>query len=402
MTPEVEATLRREMLARLEGASSTAKPGRRIDRFRGCLMGGAIGDALGAPVEFMSRDQILKSFGPEGITDFATAYGQLGAVTDDTQMSLFTGEGLLRAFVRTELRGIGPVYAPVVDYAYARWLITQGEAPGFGPATITQRSGWLAAHSALFSRRAPGATCLSSLRERDRAGVPAQNNSKGCGGVMRVAPVGLFCAAQTDEYGPERDARTFQLGCELAGLTHGHVTGQLPAGYLAVLIAVLAAAGSWEDATDRAWTQLVRAPLHEETSQLVGRALQGAGSQGGSWEFLASLGEGWIAEEALAMSLYCAASGMHTDIQIDDAVEAALLLAVNHDGDSDSTGSITGNILGAIVGEGGLPSRWRAAVELGPVVQELAEDLATWPVWQVGGYDDSEESSYWSSRSPGG
>lgn len=389
------------MLARLEGASSTAKCDRRIDRFKGCLIGGAIGDALGAPVEFMSHNQILKSFGPEGITDFAPAYGRLGAITDDTQMSLFTGEGLLRAFVRTQLRGIGPVYAPVVDYAYARWLITQGEAPGFGLATMTQRSGWLAAHSALFSRRAPGATCLSSLREKDRAGLPAQNDSKGCGGVMRVAPVGLFCAAKTDECGPERDAQTFQLGFELAGLTHGHVTGQLPAGYLAVLIAVLTAAGSWEDATARAWTQLVRAPLHEDTSRLVGRALQGAGGKPSSWEFLASLGEGWIAEEALAMSLYCSASAMHTESLREDAVEAALLLAANHDGDSDSTGSLTGNILGAIVGEGGLPSRWRAAVELRPVVQELAEDLATWPLWQVGGYDDSEESSYWASRYPG-
>lgn len=397
-----EVALRREVLARLEDNVPFTKRDRWIDRFRGCLIGGAIGDALGAPIEFMSRKQILQSFGPDGLTDFAPAYGKVGAITDDTQMSLFTGEGLLRAFVRTQLRGIGPVYVSVTDYAYARWLITQDEVPGFAPATIDQRTGWLGSHPGLFSRRAPGVTCLSSLRDKNRAGTPAQNDSKGCGGVMRVAPVGLFCAAGREESSSEHDARTFRLGCEIAGLTHGHITGQLPAGYLAVLIAVLASAGSWDEATERAWRQLVTADRHEETSRLIDRALRGAGERPGSWESLASLGEGWIAEEALAMSLYCAASVHHTGKQSEEAIAAALVLAVNHDGDSDSTGSITGNILGTVAGESGLPSRWQTAIELRTVIQELAEDLATRRVWQVGEYDDSEESSYWARRYPGG
>ena len=75
------------------------------DRFLGCLLGGAVGDALGAPVEFMSRAAILGKFGPDGITDYAPIYGGLGRITDDTQMTLFTAEGLLRAWVRGSLRG---------------------------------------------------------------------------------------------------------------------------------------------------------------------------------------------------------------------------------------------------------------------------------------------------------
>ena len=66
-------------------------------RCRGCLLGGAVGDALGAPVEFMRHSQIVARFGPGGVRDFAPAYGRTGAITDDTQMSLFTAEGLLRA-----------------------------------------------------------------------------------------------------------------------------------------------------------------------------------------------------------------------------------------------------------------------------------------------------------------
>lgn len=72
----------------------------RIDRIKGCLLGGAVGDALGAPVEFLEWAAIRNTFGAQGIVDYAPAYGRLGAITDNTQMMLFTAEGLLRAYVR--------------------------------------------------------------------------------------------------------------------------------------------------------------------------------------------------------------------------------------------------------------------------------------------------------------
>jgi hypothetical protein len=60
------------------------------DRFQGCLLGGAIGDALGAVVNSMSRTEIVARFGSAGIRDYAPAFGRLGAITSHTQMSLFT------------------------------------------------------------------------------------------------------------------------------------------------------------------------------------------------------------------------------------------------------------------------------------------------------------------------
>ena len=99
-----------------------------VSRCIGCLIGGAVGDALGAPVEFMNREDILHRFGPEGITAYAPAYGGLGTITDDTQMTLFTAEGLLRAEVRGRHKGI-TTYAGLVANAYQRWLYTQGEQP---------------------------------------------------------------------------------------------------------------------------------------------------------------------------------------------------------------------------------------------------------------------------------
>jgi ADP-ribosylglycohydrolase len=92
------------------------------DRFRGCLLGGAVRDALGAPVEFLSLAQIRERFGPGGIRDYAPAYGRVGAITGDTQMTLFTAEGLLRAIVRMKDRGIGGAHVALVKDAYMRWL----------------------------------------------------------------------------------------------------------------------------------------------------------------------------------------------------------------------------------------------------------------------------------------
>ena len=131
-----------------------------VSHFRGCLLGGAVGDALGAPVEFMSLEEIRGRFGPLGVTGFADGAWPAGSITDDTQMTLFTAEGLLRAQVRGALKGI--VHPPsVVDHAYARWLHTQG---GHSPRWREDSyDGWLVDLPQLHARRAPGGTCLSAL-----------------------------------------------------------------------------------------------------------------------------------------------------------------------------------------------------------------------------------------------
>jgi ADP-ribosylglycohydrolase len=196
----------------------------REDRVRGCLLGGAVGDALGAAVEFDSIDGIRARFGAAGIRDFSEAYRRLGAITDDTQMTLFTAEGLIRAYVRQVAKGI--CHPPsVVDHAYARWLRTQGET---SERWSGKPDGWLVGVGALHARRAPGNTCLTAMRGPAMGTIDAPlNDSKGCGGVMRAAPAGLV--------GERADA--FDLGCETAALTHGHPSGYLAAGALAALVA---------------------------------------------------------------------------------------------------------------------------------------------------------------------
>ena len=332
----------------------------RTSRFRGCLLGGAVGDALGAPVEFMDLAEIRARFGPGGVQDMAPAYGRPGgAITDDTQMTLFTAEGLLRARVQEIEDGTSSIPG-MVAMAYQRWLRTQGRG---GPAAGGQ-DGWLLSHRELFARRAPGNTCLAALMEAalDGGAGPARNASKGCGGVMRVAPVGLFAA---DSHGPEP---AFAWGCEVAALTHGHPTGQLPAGVLAAVICELATGADLPGAIRHAKGMLRERQAHGETLAAIERAERLAAEAGPDAQVLAGLGQGWVAEEALAIALCCALRA--------GSLEEGLIMAANITGDSDSTAAITGNLLGALLGVRAIPGRWLEPLELRGVITQVADDLA--------------------------
>ncbi|WP_444942963.1 ADP-ribosylglycohydrolase family protein [Microbulbifer sp. ZKSA006] len=344
-------------------------------RFQGCLLAGAVGDALGAPVEFIRSEDIRRKFGPQGIRDFSPVYGRLGAITDDTQMTLFTAEGLLRAYVRGVSRGICNVESTVAR-AYLRWLHTQSGALS-NRSDIVNRS-WLLELPQLHYRRAPGMTCLQALNAyADGAGIRADNDSKGCGGVMRVAPVALYQWRANGVYNIEI---AFKQASDFAAITHGHATGQLTAGVLAVVILILLDGQSLNKAIATAKTELCKYPNHMETLTAIEWAEQLAAGNTPPGQAIKQMGEGWVAEEALAISLYCALKAPN--------LKEALLMAVNHDGDSDSTGAITGNLLGAQLGVDAIPADWLAQLELSNEIAEIAQDLLEFRSWPVGEFDE--------------
>jgi ADP-ribosylglycohydrolase len=140
-------------------------------RYLGCLIGLAVGDALGAPAEFLSLSEIKRRYGGDGISDLSEWDGfDLGSYTDDTQMSLTTAVGCIRAQQKLKDSGIFQP-AEMVYHRYLDWLKTQNDQA---------------------QRRAPGNTCLTALRSGRMGTINERiNDSKGCGGVMRTAPVGL-------------------------------------------------------------------------------------------------------------------------------------------------------------------------------------------------------------------
>ena len=335
-------------------------------KYIGCLLGGAVGDALGAPVEFLSAATIRNRFGKHGIQELVPAFGKVGAITDDTQMTLFTADALLRSRFSKSKPSLDDLRVYIAA-AYQRWLHTQGCK---NPLQSLLCNGWLLEQEDLFSCRAPGNTCLSGLRAMRNLTDLAKNDSKGCGGVMRVAPIGMYFASLSRHHDDQHERlleEAFELGCHSAAITHGHSTGQLSSGVFAAIIMELLSGVPLLKAIDVVVTILSKRASCNETMQAVKGAVQMAAKRPNDSEALQLLGAGWVADEALAIALYCALSAKD--------FRSSVELAVNHSGDSDSTGSMTGQLLGAIYGRDAIPESWLGPIELDAVIGCLADDL---------------------------
>jgi ADP-ribosylglycohydrolase len=345
---------------------------RKQEFFRGCLLGGAIGDALGWPIEFTEYDEIIEEFGEDGINDLVLSKSGKAEITDDTQMTLFTAEGIIRAQTRGNEKGIcDPI--SVVYFAYKRWLNTQGYKREKDYEWIYD--GWLLDIKELHAKRAPGNSCLSALCSNKMGSIDDPiNDSKGCGGVMRVAPVGLFYSKE----------RAFEMGADFAALTHGHPSGYLSAGALSLIISCIINGRDIETSVNETLDELKKHKNHEECYELLKKAVDLSYSDIKPLYAINELGEGWVGEEALAISVYCA-------LKYKDDFKKALITSVNHNGDSDSTGSITGNILGAYLGINEIPKDLIDNVELSDEISQVADDLLT-------GYERGRE---WWNRYPG-
>jgi ADP-ribosylglycohydrolase len=331
----------------------------------GCMLAGAVGDALGGAVEFTSMDDIRHRFGPDGLADYALEYGGRGRITDDTQMALFTLEGLIRAHA-AERRGTETDVTIVLQHAYQRWFHTQGQPwdrfGGVFARRSAQPDGWLVTNPELFNRRAPGGTCMASLGTFAATGEPSTtdhriNDSKGCGGVMRAAPAAFWSDDPTEVFG---------IAVTSAALTHGHESGYLSAGVLAVIVSELLDGTELPNAIMVARNELTKWDGHEEQLGILDRAVDLAARRPDPEAIADHLGGGWVGEEALAIGV-CAA------LAADDMVDG-LLMAVNHSGDSDSTGSICGNVLGAAMGLDAIPAAWLAELELREVIERISLD----------------------------
>ena len=354
------------------------------DRYVGCLLGGAIGDALGAPVEFMSGADIAKQFGPGGIQDYVPCFGKVGAITDDTQMTLFTAEGVVRSWVRAFVHAPSAIPSQIA-MAYQRWLHTQGMTH---PLHSHCLNGWLITQQQLFARRAPGHTCLSGLQSMVTSDDVANNDSKGCGGVMRVAPVGMYFATLAAKGVSNKSdllKEAFATGCRSAAITHGHPTGQLASGAFAAIVMLLLDNPSLNLAIETLRPILKAHPGHDATTQAIEQACRLATDRPNDVGALGELGGGWIAEEALAIALYCALSTPD--------FRSGIVLAVNHGGDSDSTGSMAGQLLGAMYGASAIPASWRTPLEMGAVIEAMADDLATFADWGIGDANAPDDRS---------
>ena len=349
------------------------------DQIRGCLFGGAVGDALGYPVEFMREKKIFRTYGSKGICAYDPdpySDGQ-ALISDDTQMVLFTANGLLNAQTQNSLDGTQTPARVYIQKAYQDWLITQETIfeRRSKMADTWKKCTWLADVPELYERRAPGTTCLNALKEQyrmnsvkdDYVKMPV-NTSKGCGGVMRAAPMGLVAFD---------DIRMADYEGAQAAITHGHSLGYMPA---AVLTHIIQRIVFPEDEKQTLKQMIIEA---EDTVKeifagddhlntlinIIDLAVDLSENTDSDLANIRRLGEGWVAEEALGIALYCS-------LKYQNDFSAAVTVSVNHNGDSDSTGAITGNIVGALLGYSQIDDSWKQHLELDSVILEMADDLA--------------------------
>ena len=314
-----------------------------LDKFRGCLIGGAAGDALGYPVEFMDEDAIFSKYGEGGIKEFELVNNE-ALISDDTQMTLFTANGLLLGTTRRAEKDEFYPYFHYVSVCYRDWLRTQDEKLPSDEGREKTYS-WLYNVDDMFGKRAPGFACMSAIRSGKTGMIsdPVNADSKGCGGVMRVAPL-------------------------------THIIRRLTYEDMSINEAVSSAM----DATAKLFPGSKYLGYYTE---LMERAVRLAKEDAENLDAIHELGEGWVAEEALAIAVYCA-------LKYEDDFEKAVIAAVNHKGDSDSTGSITGNIVGAHVGLKGIPDKFVTDLELREVILEIATDL----------YNDYSDDEIWARK----
>ena len=348
------------------------------DSVIGSLLGGAVGDALGYPVEFWSTDEIFRKYGKPGITEMKLNDAGFAEVSDDTQMTLFTANEICFGMTRGAMRGVGGNPCGYVQNAYLDWLYTQEHEYFMDPFPEDYHPcSWIMAIPELYSRRAPGNTCMTALRAiRDRK--PVTNDSCGCGSVMRLAPVGLIPDPPFFSW----EMQLMEEAVAGAEITHKHFLSTLASVFFVNIIYNLSHErrsfdrfDSYIDTAKEATREFYkdaesnRQAYIDKFFFLIDKAVALAHENNDDPRAIEAIGGGWTAHEAVAIALYAC-------VKYQDSFEKAVIAAVNHGGDSDSTGSLCGNLMGAWLGKDAIPMRWLEHLELYDTIVELATDLA--------------------------
>lgn len=297
--------------------------------YRGCLLGGAVGDAKAYGIRENNRDLI----------------------SDNTQLTTFTVDGLIWADDRAVNKGVY-AYIPCLFYSYQKWYYTQtGSLADKGYAFILD--GEILNWEELFARRGQGMTSMTALSGsiHNKFGTFKNriNNSKGCGSITRSAPIGLyFC---------KNEVSAFSIACESAALTHGHIDAMLSTGYFAYIISGIVQGGEIKDVCMEGLAQLKQVEGHENCYEKIKKAILLSNDDMKVIDAMHEIGTGNTAEEAMALAVYLS-------IKYEDNFEGAIVTATKYDGNKDSLGAICGNIMGTYLGDYDIPYKWIQKLEL--------------------------------------
>ncbi len=336
-----------------------------INKSKGCLIGGAVGDAFGYPIEFMSRAEIEEEYGKDGLRDYVLSNG-VALITDDTQMTLFTAEGLL-LWEKTRSKNADVKLENCCFKAYRDWFFTQenDNENKRKHQSVTE----IYSIPELHVRRAPGFTCTRALRSKKIGKIDNPiNDSKGNGGLMRVSPVAIH-------FSPEKYPlyEIMMMGAKTAAVTHGHPLGFISTAMLSGMLSLMIYNDvSLKDAISEAKEHTYRLFGNydeiKELMALIEKAEALSFAQKNDVEAIFELGRSALAESTLAIAIYCS-------LKYENNFEEAIIAAANFNGDSDTVAAVTGNIMGAHLGFNKIPKKYILPLQFKDLMLKFSEKL---------------------------
>ncbi|MBO5953629.1 MAG: ADP-ribosylglycohydrolase family protein [Oscillospiraceae bacterium] len=354
-----------------------------LSAYRGCLLGLAVGDAMGLTVNKKTLAQIREDYGPAGLLGYDLVNG-FADISSHTQIAAYSANGLLLGLTHGQGATAYPRY---IAQALKEWAKIQHL-----PGDPMRRSCWLSHVRQLRQRHCMDARTLDALT-RDVLGSPEKpsNQADGAGTLCAAVPVGLF-------FYPERMEvqQIGLLGTQTVALTHGHPLAFLSGAVLSYVIAGIIQ--DEESSMEQHFchgAEAVAAQFGEEYPQarelrtLLEQAVALAKRpELAHWQVMEQLGCNSCAQ-VLAGAMY-AVLASHGDF------DSAMIIAVNHSGKSAAVGAVTGAVLGAAMGEEALPEFYLECLEPVGVLRELATDLYNGcpKEWRVRLFDDDWDKKY--------
>lgn len=308
----------------------------------GGLYGLVIGDALGFPIKTETLNSIKKKYGEQGITDFVKYdIYKKGSYSSESQLTLSTINGIIYAYDYTNrILKKEDILKKSIYLMYKDWLKTQGD---------------------LYNKRNTNEIIMLAINNKKIGSINNPiNDSKSASTIIKTIPFGFIL----DEY------QSFRLGMEITSFTHGNSISILSGGFLACLISCIRQYKDkgLEYCIRTALSLLKKTKYSQSLSNKIEYVLNMDTKYLSPEQVTFLLGEGWDIEEAIAYSLYCS-------INNKDNYRQAVYSAINHTGNSDTIGAITGCIIGTYLGYNEIPQEWIINIENSEFIELYSKKL---------------------------
>ena len=347
-----------------------------VSVYEGCLLGMAIGDAMGYTVDAKTWDEIREDYGPNGLLGYDVANGCV-EVSSYTQLGAYVANGLLLAVSR----GKADLYPKYIQMAMKEWARRQNL-----PRDPEKYYCWISHVSCLRRRHCRDSRMLDALRNPNLGTVEKPINKNPTPGSMTAAAmVGLIY--DNKRLGMSQVGR---FGAEAVAATHGGTEAFLSGAVLAYVIADICNAPQrtlkehflW--AIDTMENQFYnKYPKAGEIADFLKQTI----------DFAAKGKEHGMETLECNSADQCLAGAMYACLVSEEDFDTAIITAVNHSGRSAAVGAMTGAILGAKLGKEELPAFYLEGLEVAEVLSHLARDIAQGSP-TTGLFDDDWDHKY--------